>query len=250
MLDAKFANRSNSPLRKGRNVQDGYLRGTGLEFGKTKELVYKDPLYIEAYKLAAGRTILEENRRVNLFLLLKYYLASIPFGHIVEFGSYKGGNAIFMAYIVKQLYPGMKVYGLDTFAGMPVTDKNIDLHSQNDFSDTSYDDLCRLTDKLKLDNLIWVKGLFEDTTPGVIADAKQFTLAHIDCDIYEAVKYSYLQVKPAMVDGGYVVFDDATFSSCLGATEAVEEILYHQERRFAEQVYPHFVFRMFKTVES
>ena len=75
------------------------------------------------------------------------------------------------------------------------------------------------------------------------SEAGQIALAHIDCDIYSAVAYSYDVVKPRMAAGGYIALDDACFSSCLGATEAVEELLIRRDGLHSEQIYPHFVFR-------
>jgi hypothetical protein len=207
--------------------------------------ILADPLYREAFKVNAGRSILGENCRLNLFLIMKYFFTELPFGHIVEFGTYKGGNALFMAYVAKRLYPGTHVYALDTFEGMPPTDANIDKHKHGNFKNTTYDDCCRAAEIAGLDNLFFVKGLFVDTLPKVVAEAKNFRLAHIDCDIYEAVRDSYLGIKPALVEGAYTVFDDPMSPDCLGASEAVEEILEHQERLFAEQISPHFVFRKF-----
>jgi hypothetical protein len=68
-------------------------------------------------------------------------------------------------------------------------------------------------------------------------------LAHIDCDIYSAVTYSYRVSKPYMVDGGYWVFDDPLHSSCIGAMEAVAEHVIQADGRFAEQAFPHLVYR-------
>ena len=68
-------------------------------------------------------------------------------------------------------------------------------------------------------------------------------LAHIDCDIYSAVAFSYDAVRGYMVEGGYLAFDDAIYSSCLGATEAVEELAIRRDGLNCEQVFPHFVFR-------
>lgn len=45
-----------------------------------------------------------------------------------------------------------------------------------------------------------------------------------------------------MAGGGYVVCDDATMSTCLGATQVVEEMIRDYGLR-CEQIYPHFVFR-------
>ena len=188
---------------------------------------------------------MSEENRMNIYLLLRFFLGKIPFGHIVEYGSYRGGSAIFMAYIVKKLYPGMKVFALDSFEGMPPTDKNVDAHNAGDFSDTGLDDLQARVDELKLSNMVLVKGFFENTNDGVMAQAGKISLAHIDCDIAPAVKYSYEGVKPFMVEGGYIVFDDATVSSCIGATEVVEDLLIRRDGLNSEQIWPHFVFRAF-----
>jgi len=139
-----------------------------------------------------------------------------------------------MAYVVKILYPGMKVYELDTFEGMPNTNKAIDAHNAGDFSNTDLSSLQARMRELKPDNLVLVKGLFEDTNQGVIADAGKVSLVHIDCDIASAIQFSYEGVKSFMVDGGYIVFDDATVSSCLGATEVVENLLIRRDKLNSE----------------
>ncbi len=232
-------------IRQGRNVYDGYQRGWGLEFGGLREKVLADPLYKEAFASARDRTIMSEENRMNIFLLLRFYLENIPFGHVVEYGSYRGGSAIFMAYVAQKLHPGMKVFALDSFEGMPPTDKNVDAHNAGDFADVNLVQLQARVDELKLDNLVLVKGFFENTNDDVMEQAGKISLAHIDCDIASAVKYSYEGVKPFMVDGGYLVFDDATVSSCIGATGVVEDLLIRRDGLNSEQIWPHFVFRAF-----
>jgi len=232
-------------IRQGRNVYEGYQRGWGLQFGGLREKVIGDPLYKEAFAAARDRTIMSEENRMNIFLLLRFFLDKIPFGHIVEYGSYRGGSAIFMAYVVQKLYPGMKVFALDSFEGMPQTDKDVDAHNAGDFSDVDINKLQARVDELKLDNLVLVKGFFENTNDSVMEQAGKISLAHIDCDIAPAVKYSYEGVRPFMVDGGYMVFDDATVSSCIGATEVVEDLLIRRDGLNSEQIWPHFVFRAF-----
>jgi Macrocin-O-methyltransferase (TylF) len=232
-------------IRQGRNVYEGYQRGWGLQFGGLRDKVLNDPLYKEAFAVAQDRTIMSGENRMNIFLLLRFFLDKIPFGHIVEYGSYRGGSAIFMAYVAQKLYPGMKVFALDSFEGMPPTDKNVDAHNVGDFADTDINTLQARLEELKLDNLVLVKGYFENTNDGVMAEAGKISLAHIDCDIAPAVKYSYEGVRPFMVDGGYMVFDDATVSSCIGATEVVEDLLIRRDGLNSEQIWPHFVFRAF-----
>lgn len=232
-------------VRNGRNVYEGYQRGWGLQFDDLRKKILDDSLYNEAFAVASDRTIMSEENRMNIFLLLRFFLDKLTSGNIVEYGSYRGGNAIFMAYIAKKLYPGMKVFALDSFEGMPLTDKAVDAHNAGDFADVDLNELQARVDELKLDNLVLVKGFFEDTNDRVMIEAGKINLAHIDCDISSAVKYSYDGVKPFMIDGGYIVFDDATVSSCIGATEVVEDLLIRRDGLNSEQIYPHFVFRSF-----
>lgn len=230
-------------FRKGRNVYEGYQRGVGLEFGELCGTVAQDADFIEAYSFAEGRTIVSTNRLMNLFLLIRFYLPRLAPGHIVEYGSYNGGSALFMAALAKKYLPATRVFALDTYTGMPATDSSIDAHVKGDFTTETVVALNVLKNRLKLDNLELVQGAFEDTAAHVMSQAQRVTLAHIDCDIYEAVKFSYRITKPYMVPGGYFVFDDPTTSTCIGAMEAVEECVIEDDRLHAEQVFPHLVFR-------
>lgn len=230
-------------LRKGRNVHEGYQRGWGLQFGDVRAKVLEDPLYQEAMALAHGRTIMAELNRMNIFLIMRFFMQGLEAGHVVEFGSYLGGNAIFMAHVARKLHPGMKVFALDSFEGMPPTDKRVDAHNTGDFSGVDLEELRAYASGAGLDNLEFVKGYFEQTAPEVLRRAGRVALAHIDCDILPSVQYSYEVVKPAMVPGGYYVFDDATVSSCIGATEVVEDLVIRRDGMNSEQIFPHFVFR-------
>jgi hypothetical protein len=180
---------------------------------------------------------------MNLFLLITRFLPSLPFGHIIEYGSYRGGSAFFFGILARKYLPGVRVFALDTFEGMPETDGTVDAHRPGDFAGTSDKEVVSARDQLGLDNVEIVKGLFEHTAPRMLEQAKPIALAHIDCDIYEAVKYSYRISKPYMVPMGYYVFDDATSASCIGATEAVEEAVVQNDGLLSEQVFPHHVFR-------
>jgi predicted O-methyltransferase YrrM len=247
-LDASLS--PGSELRRGRSIRDGYARGWGLQFGKLREQVAADPLYQEAMQRVGGRSLMAEDNRKNLFLILCAYLTRLPKGHIIEYGSYRGGNALFMALVAKHVLPGVRVYALDTFAGMPATNGEVDAHRAGDFADVDLDELRGYAESLGLDNLVFVKGRFEETALPTLRDAGSLTLAHIDCDIYSAVAYAYDASLPYLVPGGYIVFDDANVSSCLGATEAVEELVIRRDGRFSEQAFPQYVFRNLPVSDS
>ncbi len=241
----KLPNLTNAPvLHRGRNIRAGYQRGWGLQFGDLAEQVRADKLYREALAMGGDRSVVSEHNRMNIFLLLRFGFEGLAPGHIAEFGSYRGGSALFMAKVCKELHPQIKVYAFDTFEGMPETDLNRDAHRKGDFADTNMEEIQKIADKNKLaDNLVLVKGLFEDSAPETLPEIGSIRLNHVDCDIYSAVKYSYECSIPHMVDGGYWVFDDALYGSCIGAMEGVEELLIQRDGRFAEQVYPHLVYR-------
>lgn len=230
-------------IQHGRCIHDGYQRGAGIQFGLLRDKILGDPLYQRAFRASDGRSIVAEENRFNIYLIMRFYLSRISEGHIIEFGSYRGGNALFMAYVAKELYPKITVHALDTFEGMPVTDKAKDAHNEGDFEDVDLDELKIYAKKIGLTNLEFHKGTFQDTTKGILEEAKQISLAHIDCDIYSAVVYAYEAVKDYMVPGGYLVFDDATVSSCIGATDAVEELVIQRDGLRSEQIFPHYVFR-------
>ncbi len=228
-------------VRNGRVPREGYQRGWGLQFGDIKPSVLSEPLYRSAMNAMVLPSSLAEEKRINLYLIMTRFLSNLENQDIIEFGSFKGGNAIFMASVMREVAPDARIYALDTFSGMPDTDKTIDAHTKGDFGDTSLGALEQAIDQLGLRNLIPVKGLFQETFPALAPNTK-FGLAHIDADIYSAIKYAQDAVWPRMTQGGYVVYDDADVSSCIGATQAVEELI--QERRVhSEQIWPHFVFR-------
>jgi predicted O-methyltransferase YrrM len=229
-------------IRKGRVPLEGYQRGWGLQFGSLLDEIEDEPLYRQAFRGRALSTMVSREKRANLYLIMTRFLPRLASKNIIEFGSFRGGNAVFMALVMKQIAPEATVYALDTFEGMPPTDITIDAHSVGDFSDVSFDELQKTIVDLNISNIILVKGMFHDVFPAIDRHVT-FGLAHIDADIYSAIKYAQNAVWSRMTKGGYLVYDDADVSSCIGATEAVEELI--QERLVhAEQVWPHFVFRV------
>jgi predicted O-methyltransferase YrrM len=229
-------------IERGRNVRDGYQRGWGLQFDKLADRIAKEPLFGRAYQLAQGRTVVAPYNLINLYLIIQHFLGRLESQDIIEFGSYRGGSAVFMAWCLKKLYPGAKIYALDTFEGMPETE-DVDWHKPGDFGGPNIEEICDFADQAGLDNLVFVKGRFQDTLPILLKSVRPFGLAHIDCDTYAAVKYCQDTMWDQMSKGGYLVYDDALVSSCFGATQAVEELIM-ERRVHCEQIWPHAVFRV------
>jgi hypothetical protein len=230
-------------VRKGRNLYEGYQRGIGLAFSNLGARIAADPDFGRARTLAGSRTIVGDANLANIFLLIKFFLPRLPFGHIVEFGSYKGGSAIFMAALAQKFLPGIQVIGFDTFGGMPATDHAVDAHRAGSFSDVDLTELCQYVEEAGLQNLRFVKGYFEETAAATLQQQGTVAFCHIDCDIRSAVGYAYETTRPHMAPGGYWVFDDPFVADCVGAAEAVEDLLIRRDGLNSEQLYPHYVFR-------
>jgi hypothetical protein len=229
--------------RKGRNPREGYIRGCGIQFGNIPQLCQQDADFMRAYEMARPMSIVADANLMNLYMLIRFYLPRLQPGAIAEFGCYKGGSCVFMAYLAKRFLGGAKVYGFDTFVGMPVTDRTIDVHKAGDFADIDLPAMEQHVARLGLDNLHFVKGRFEDSLPDTLPKMGPLALMHIDCDIYGGVEVSYNQAKHSLVPGGYIALDDPLVSSCLGALEAVEDHMIRADGLSAEQVFPHMVFR-------
>lgn len=220
----------------------GYARVCALQCNAITSFIENDPLYLTCKNLIEHRQLLTQSRLINLFLILKYGLKGVE-GDIIEFGSYRGGSAIFLAAAARALGLSTTVYALDTFEGMPDSDSKLDFHHSHNFQDVSFEDLLAYKEKLGLNNLIFVKGRFEETALPLLEKSQKIILAHIDCDLYTSTRYAIDITLPQLHDhGGYLVFDDALQSTCLGALQAVEEMIQEHHLR-AEQSFPHLVYR-------
>jgi predicted O-methyltransferase YrrM len=232
-------------IERGRCAYDGYQRGSALAHGTLAEQVWNDPLFrraLAAARLPQVRTMCTEARLMNLFLVTKFFLGDLASQNVIEYGTYRGGGALFMAVLLQELYPRARVWALDTFEGMPEVNANVDLPPPDDFADTNLNTIRFTAAQLGLDNVEFVKGLIQDTAPGVYARAGSFGLAHIDVVLHSAVKYAQDSAWDVIAPGGYLVYDDATEPTCPGATRAVEEMIEGRGLSM-EQVWPHIIMR-------
>ncbi len=238
--------RENYPIEPhlGRDIGAGHLRGWGLEYGGLYDQVAADPVFRTAFQAAVDRkTLLPPHKLANLYLIIRYALGEDS-GDIYEFGSFRGGSAVFMGTVLKQLGRDAKVYAFDTYEGMPPTNPVRDLHNAGDFTDVGYQELLSYIRDAGLEPYVeTIRGEFSATLPDVLDRGGKVALSHVDCDIYEPIKYVVRAALPAMAAGSHIVFDDPLHGSCLGAFDAVQELLIRELNLTAEQVYPHLVFR-------
>lgn len=161
-------------------------------------------------------------------------------GAFVECGVYRGGNIELMIRALRRL--GMAdrdIYAYDTFAGMPRPDE-IDDHGQGTELKTMWEshrsepdgdagsnwmraplDLVReriLSLGYPEDRLRFVKGLVEQTIPGVIPD--RIAILRLDTDFYASTKHELEHLYPRLSDGGVLIIDDyGAMPGCRIATD-------------------------------
>ncbi len=69
-----------------------------------------------------------------------------------------------------------------------------------------------------------VKGWFTDTIP--ISEVGAIALLHLDCDLYESVKFCLEHLYDNVIEGGYIVIDDYGYWS--GCKAAVDEFIKYR----------------------
>jgi O-methyltransferase len=168
--------------------------------------------------LAAPATLVSRER---LYVLYAMALNAIHLeGDFWECGVYKGGTARMLAeLLVARAQAGVRLHLFDTFSGMPETDRELDVHREGDFSDTSLEEVRRVVGNRE--RVEFHPGWIPDTFGGM--SEARVALAHIDVDIYQSVRDCCEFIYPLMKPGGVMIFDDYGFPSCPGARKAVDE---------------------------
>jgi hypothetical protein len=71
----------------------------------------------------------------------------------------------------------------------------------------------------------WIPTIFRSVP------TTSFAFVHIDVDLYEPTKDSIEFFYPLMNPGGVIVCDDYGFTTCPGATKAIEEYLSDKDEK-------------------
>lgn len=146
-----------------------------------------------------------------------------PSGAFVEIGVYRGGSAKPLTALAKE--QNRRIFLYDTFEGIPYTDKSKgDFHEVGDFKDTDYNSIVA-----GLPYATVVKGIF----PASAVEMGPIAFCHIDCDQYQSIIDSVNYLKPLMVKGSILYFDDAP--SLDGAMNAVIDLFGRDQYSITEE---------------
>lgn len=190
---------------------------------KMAEVWKTDERFVPLRKQITGRTLMPDADLYALYQFVRQTM-SLPGGgagggDVAEIGVYKGGSARLLA--ATTAGTGKTLHLFDTFAGMPETDSQRDLHKKGDFSDTSLEGVQAFL--AGFNHVSFHQGFFPASAQGL--ESAKFCLVHIDVDIYRSVLDCCEFFYPRMVPGGIMLFDDYGKPTCPGARQAVDEFL-------------------------
>jgi O-methyltransferase len=138
-------------------------------------------------------------------------------GEFFECGVYRGGTAYLLAEILSKANKRLSLF--DTFEGMPEADAEKDRHCAGDFDNTTLASVQRYLSPFK--NVAYYPGFLPETFAGL--ESASIAFAHIDLDIYEAIRSATAFIYPRLVKGGVLIYDDYGLQTCPGARRAVDD---------------------------
>jgi O-methyltransferase len=194
--------------------------------GKPKRRLKYQPL--DGFKEAA-RPALEHKRTMmgpdRLYVLWQavqnVHRLGLP---VVEVGSFRGGSAYFLATAFRQASgEEATIHIFDTFEGHPPQkiSEHDPFHHEGMFSDTNYEDVKRYL--AHFSKLHIHKGEFSSAS--VDLEEQQYSMVHIDTDLYEPTLDCLRYFAGRLATGGIIVIDDYASRKCPGVMRAAHEYL-------------------------
>jgi O-methyltransferase len=195
---------------------------------------------------------------VSLIRAIEYVVQNRIPGAFVECGVFMGGNIEVMIRALQNLrVDDRDIYLYDTFAGMPQPDPRDDVGlggvmktsweahrteadglSGSNWMRATVETVRERIDPLgyPAERLHFVKGMVEDTIPGVAPD--QIAILRLDTDFYSSTKHELEHLYPRLMPGGILIIDD--YGAIPGARLAADEYgLEHGLGWFLHRVDPH-----------
>jgi O-methyltransferase len=179
-------------------------------------------------KFSAAFDKIKQNTMVDVYRAYELWSLVRETSHLgadlLEIGVWRGGTGCLMAEQAKQLGSAATVFLCDTFKGVVKAGSQDSHYRGGEHADTSMDTVRQLATNMGLANVELLEGIFPDATSHLIKD-RQFSLCHIDVDVYESAKQVTEWVWPRLASGGVIVYDDYGFPTCEGVTNLVNEHL-------------------------
>lgn len=199
-----------------------------------------DPIFTSAYESIKENTLVDKYRCHELWQIAKH--AARLGGEILEVGVWRGGTGCLIAHC-SALFgaTSQKVYLCDTFTGIVKAGEFDTQYHGGEHADTSIKIVRELADRLNLNNIEILQGIFPDEI-GSIIENSQFSFCHIDVDVYNSACDTLNWIWPRLQLGGVIIFDDYGFSTCDGVTRLVNEYSHRPDVVAIHNLNGHAVF--------
>ena len=117
-------------------------------------------------------------------------------GDIAEFGVFQGES---LSWIARHATPDSRIFGFDSFDGLP--------ECWDSLLPKGY--FATKVPKFIQPNVALIIGIFERTIPKFLTEKEpNFSLVHIDCDLYSATAFILENVLDHVLPGGIIIFDE------------------------------------------
>jgi O-methyltransferase len=180
-----------------------------------------DKVFKSTYAQICENTLVLEYKLYELWQLVEQ-CSKLKYGSIIEIGTYRGGSGTLIAKQAKNCNIKEKVYLCDTFIGTVKKSEKDSVMRDGLWADTSIEVISDLLNKVDLDNVVILSGIFPDET-GKQVENEQFRFCHIDVDMYQSAYDIDKWIWPRLVPGGIIVYDDYGSRECDGILTYVEE---------------------------
>lgn len=178
--------------------------------------------FAEVYSKVRNYTLVDIYRCYELWHLLQQVIRLG--GDVLEVGVWRGGTGCILAAKAAMQNKNTKVFLCDTFKGVVKASDRDDVYKGGEHDDTSQDVVAGLVEKLGLTNVQLLAGVFPEETAHLV-EADSFCFCHVDVDVFNSASDIVAWIRPYLLVGGVIVFDDYGFHSCKGITDFVDEFV-------------------------
>lgn len=182
--------------------------------------------FVDHWPLYAG--IQNIGRFLFIFESLKS-VAKIP-GDVIELGSWRGANLVWLAKCQIAFGGDKQVHCFDSFEGLTKFSTNDELSTNGEhikLKNKYRGSFAELTQIIKLFdlNIEIHKGYIEETVPKWVELNHSISFIYFDADLYSPAKTTLDYLAPKLTLGGVILFDEYGVESWKGETKAVDEFL-------------------------
>lgn len=195
-----------------------------------------DPRFNQIYLSCKDYSMTSLDRMYSLFKSVIYIVENDIQGDFVECGVWRGGSSMVIAKTLKMLNKqDRKIYLYDTFEGMPEPSlKDTKIRNSEDpkkiwetekkkggWCAVSLEEVRKnlQTTNYTSENLIFIKGMVEDTIPKT--SPEKIALLRLDTDFYNSTYHEFVNLYPKLEKGGVLIIDD--YGSWKGSREATDQ---------------------------